>query len=240
MTAIKTRPVHGYSKFLSTGSARGSRVVTNKEMCTLIDSTPEWIEQRTGITERRWATNSETVASMGTTAARTALERSGLEASQIDAIIVATVSHHRPSPSLAAYIARELGLGDAAAFDLNGACAGFCYSTALADSMIRTGSANYVLVIGVEKLSEMTNLDDRSTAFLFSDGAGAAIIGASDEPGIGPVVWGSRSDQLKTIELEDWPTASADPNKIHPLIRMEGRAVFKLSLIHISEPTRPY
>ena len=99
--------------------------------------------------------------------------------------------------------------------------------------MIRTGSANYVLVIGVEKLSEMTNLDDRSTAFLFSDGAGAAIIGASDEPGIGPVVWGSRSDQLKTIELEDWPTASADPNKIHPLIRMEGRAVFKLSLIHI-------
>ncbi|BDE67313.1 hypothetical protein TPCU411_09180 [Cutibacterium acnes] len=99
MTAIKTRPVHGYSKFLSTGSARGSRVVTNKEMCTLIDSTPEWIEQRTGITERRWATNSETVASMGTTAARTALERSGLEASQIDAIIVATVSHHRPSPA---------------------------------------------------------------------------------------------------------------------------------------------
>ncbi|MGC3005409.1 3-oxoacyl-ACP synthase, partial [Streptomyces sp. G35A] len=81
MTAIKTRPVHGYSKFLSTGSARGSRVVTNKEMCTLIDSTPEWIKQRTGITERRWATNSETVASMGTTAARTALERSGLEAS---------------------------------------------------------------------------------------------------------------------------------------------------------------
>ena len=78
MTAIKTRPVHGYSKFLSTGSARGSRVVTNEEMCTLIDSTPEWIEQRTGITERRWATSSETVASMGTTAARTALERSGL------------------------------------------------------------------------------------------------------------------------------------------------------------------
>ena len=235
MTAIKTRPVHGYSKFLSTGSARGSRVVTNKEMCTLIDSTPEWIEQRTGITERRWATNSETVASMGTTAARTALERSGLEASQIDAIIVATVSHHRPSPSLAAYIARELGLGDAAAFDLNGACAGFCYSTALADSMIRTGSANYVLVIGVEKLSEMTNLDDRSTAFLFSDGAGAAIIGASDEPGIGPVVWGSRSDQLKTIELEDWPTASADPNKIHPLIRMEGRAVFKWAMTDVAK-----
>ena len=104
MTAIRTRPVHGYSKFLSTGSARGSRVVTNEEMCTLIDSTPEWIEQRTGITERRWATDSETVVSMGATAARTALERSGLETSQIDAIIVATVSHHRPSPSLATYM----------------------------------------------------------------------------------------------------------------------------------------
>ena len=100
MTAIRTRPVHGYSKFLSTGSARGSRVVTNEEMCTLIDSTPEWIEQRTGITERRWATDSETVVSMGATAARTALERSGLETSQIDAIIVATVSHHRPIPQL--------------------------------------------------------------------------------------------------------------------------------------------
>ena len=106
MTAIKTRPIDRYSQFLSTGSVRGSRVVTNEEMCTMIDSTPEWIEQRTGITERRWGTESETVLSMGTEAARTALERSGLETSQIDAIIVATVSHHCPSPSLATYIAR--------------------------------------------------------------------------------------------------------------------------------------
>ena len=235
MTAIKPRPADKYSTFLSTGSVRGSRVVTNEEMCTMIASTPEWIEQRTGITERRWGTESETVLSMGAGAARTALERSGLETSQIDAIIVATVSHHRPSPSLATYIARELGLGNAAAFDLNGACAGFCYSTALADSMIRTGSSNNVLVVGVEKLSEMTNLDDRSTAFLFSDGAGAAIIGASDEPGIGPVIWGSRSDQLKTIEIEDWASASADPKKVHPLIHMEGRAVFKWAMTDVAK-----
>ncbi|MDO4411796.1 beta-ketoacyl-ACP synthase III [Cutibacterium sp.] len=235
MTAITARPIDRYSKFLSVGSARGSRVVTNEEMCTMIDSTPEWIEQRTGITERRWGTDSETVLSMGTEAARTALERAGLNTSQIDAIIVATVSHHHPSPSLATYIARELGLGNAAAFDLNGACAGFCYSVAVADSMIRTGSASYVLVIGVEKLSEMTNLDDRSTAFLFSDGAGAAVIGPSDEPGIGPVVWGSRSDKLNTIEIEDWSVASADRKKTHPLIHMEGRAVFKWAMTDVAK-----
>lgn len=231
---IRTRPLRPGSRLMSTGSTRGSRVVTNEEMCTMIDSTPEWIEQRTGITERRWATESETVITMGTEAGRIALERSGLRPDQIDAIIVATVSHHRPSPSLATYVGHELGLGDAAAFDLNGACAGFCYSTALADSFIRTGSAEHVLVIGVEKLSEMTNLADRSTAFLFSDGAGAAVIGPSDEPGIGPVVWGSRTDQVTTIEIEDWRTASARPETLHPLIQMQGQAVFKWAMTEVA------
>lgn len=227
-----------FSRILATGSVRGSRVVSNEEMCTMIDSTPEWIEQRTGITERRWGTAEETPRTMATDAARIALDRAGATPEEVDGIIVATVSHHRPSPSLATYVAHDLGMGDAAAFDVNAACAGFCYATSLADSMVRTGTAEHVLVVGVEKLSEMTNLEDRSTAFLFSDGAGAALVGPSPTPGIGPVVWGSRSDQVEIIEVEDWTDVAAHPDVDHPLIGMQGRTVFKWAMSEVAGKAR--
>lgn len=218
------------SRILATGHVRGSRVVTNEEMCTMIDSTPEWIEQRTGIKERRWATAEQTPRSMAVEAARKALAKIGMDPAEIGAVVCATVSHHRPSPSLATYVAHDLGANSAVAFDLNAACAGFCHSMSVADSMIRSGSVPNVLVIGVEKLSEMTNIADRGTAFLFSDGAAAAVVGPSQTVGVGPAVWGSASDQVETIEIEDWTEVASHPEVGHPLIAMNGRAVFKWAM----------
>ncbi len=222
------------SRILASGHVRGSRVVSNEEMCTMIDSTPEWIEQRTGITERRWARAEETPRSMAVEAARKALAKIGMTPAEVDAVVCATVSHHRPSPSLATDVAHDLGADPAVAFDVNAACAGFCYSISLADSMIRSGTAGTVLVIGVEKLSEMTNLADRGTAFLFSDGAGAVVLGPSQTVGVGPAVWGTASDKVETIEIEDWTEVASHPQTGHPLIAMDGRAVFKWAMTSVA------
>lgn len=213
-----------FARILSVGGARGSRVVTNEEMCTMIDSTPEWIQQRTGITERRWAAEGEDAESLGLAAAAKAIERAGLQPSDIDAIIVATVSHFMQTPSLATIMAAKLGMEAPAAFDISAACAGFCHGVGIAESLVRSGSARHVVVLGVEVLSRYTNLEDRTTAFLFSDGAGAVVIGPSDEPAIGPTVWGSKPDAHEVIEIDDWRTIEADGQ---PYIHMDGREVFK-------------
>ena len=225
-----------YARILGTGSYRGSRVVTNEEMCTMIDSTPEWIEQRTGIKERRWATEDETPLSMSAQACRNAMEMAGVRPEQIGAIILSTVSHHHPSPSLADYLARELGCPNPAAFDISAACAGFCYGVGLADSLIRAGQAGndgLVLVVGVERLSDMININDRGTAFIFGDGAGAAVIGPSQTPGISPTVWGSKPENVETIEIENW-LAGAGHDTGYPFITMDGRTVFKWALAEVS------
>jgi 3-oxoacyl-[acyl-carrier-protein] synthase-3 len=193
-----------HTRLLSVAGYRGSRVVDNEEMCTMIDSSDEWIRQRTGIAERRWSTDEETPLYMAVQAGRQAIERAGLTAADIDGVLVATVSHHMPSPSLAVSVCRELGIGDAAAMDVSAACAGFCYLIETASALVRAGSAHNVLIIGVEKLSSMINIEDRSTAFLFADGAGAAVVGAADTPGIGPAVWGSDGEQADVIEIQDW------------------------------------
>jgi len=224
-----------YARILSVGGYRGSRVVDNEEMCTIIDSTPEWIEQRTGIQERRWATEEETPLFMAVAAARKAIDRAGLDPSQIDGIICSTVSHFQQSPSLSVYVANELGLSAGpAAFDISAACAGYCYGIGIAESLVRSGAATNVLVIGVETLSRMVNMEDRSTAFLFSDGAGATIIGPSDEPALGPIIWGSDGSQALTIQIQDWSDVT-DPEQRMPLISMDGRTVFRWATTYITE-----
>ncbi|GAA4905455.1 ketoacyl-ACP synthase III [Tessaracoccus lubricantis] len=223
--ALKTATGAQFARIMSVGGARGSRVVTNEEMCTMIDSTPEWIQQRTGMTERRWAAEGEDAESLGLEAAKKAIERSGLQPADIDAVIVSTVSHFMQTPSLATILAAKLGLEAPAAFDLSAACAGFCYGVGVAEGMVRAGSARHVLVLGVEVLSRYTDIEDRSTAFLFSDGAGAVIIGPSDEPAIGPTVWGSKPDAHEVIEIDDWRTL--EPGSRGPFIHMDGREVFK-------------
>ena len=217
------------SAILGVGGYRPRRVVDNAEICTLIDSSDEWIRTRSGIVERRWASPDETIQVMSVAAARKALERAGVEAGQIDTVIVATVTHLHQTPAVATTIASELGAKGAAAFDISAACAGFCYATAMADSFIRSGASRYVLIIGVERLSDLTDKHDRSTAFIFADGAGAAVIGPSETPGIGPVVWGSDGDQAGLIrQTEPWDTAVQREDQAHwPTLKMEGNPVFK-------------
>ena len=169
----------------------------------------------------------ETVQMMSVSAARMAIERAGLDPAQIDTVIVATVSHLYQTPSAAATIAAELGT-NGAAFDISAACAGFCYGLTLADSLVRTGASTYALVIGVERLSDITSHEDRSSAFIFADGAGAAVVGPSDLPAIGPVVWGSDGEQSGLItQTEPWDRAMQAEPPQWPVLTMDGNPVFK-------------
>jgi 3-oxoacyl-[acyl-carrier-protein] synthase-3 len=221
---------HGaqHAAILGIGAYRPSRIIPNAEVIEAIDSSDEWIQQRSGIKQRRWATPEETVQVMSVAAARTALERSGVDAHQIDCVIVATVTHMFQTPAIATAIAHELGTDQAAAFDISAACAGFCHGVALAADLVRAGSAGHVLVIGVERLSDITDIEDRGTAFIFADGAGAAVVGPSDTPGIGPVVWGSDGEQFDLIrQKEDWRDVVAAERPAMPHLVMQGNAVFR-------------
>ncbi len=225
-----------YARLLSVASYVPSRVVDNAEMCTFIDSSDEWIQQRTGIAERRWVGEGETVETMALAAARTAVERAGIDPADIGAVIVSTVTYFHQTPSLAAKLAYELGT-NGAAFDISAACAGFCYGLAQAESLVRSGAAKYAVVIGVEELSRFTDIHDRSTAFLFADGAGAAVVGPSETNGIGPVVWGSDGSQADAInQTSEWSEAMQGGTQ--PYIAMDGRAVFKWASGFIADATK--
>jgi len=216
------------SKLLGIGTYRPSRVVPNSELVEAIDSSDEWIQQRSGIKERRFAGPDESIQMMSVAASRQAMEQAGIEAAQIDCVIVATVSHMLQTPAIATAIAHELGTDKAPAFDISAACAGFCHGLALGSDMVRGGSAKHVLVIGVERLTDITSLNDRGTAFIFADGAGAAVIGPSDEVGIGPVVWGSDGEQFDLIrQTEDWRDVMTQDQPAMPHLVMQGSAVFR-------------
>ncbi|MFE4514302.1 beta-ketoacyl-ACP synthase III [Kitasatospora sp. NPDC056783] len=238
MTKPQIRPVTGarYSRIHGVGGYRPVRVVPNSEVLEWIDSSDEWIRTRSGIAERRWAGPDESVTEMSLHAAGKAIAQAGITPEQIGSVIVSTVSHFKQTPAVATEIAQRLGCGTAPAFDISAACAGFGYGLGLADGMIRGGNAEYVLVIGVERLSDLTDRSDRSTAFIFGDGAGAAIVGPSDTPGIGKLVWGSDGSKADLItQTEAWDTAFAKPDAVNgvgeelkwPALRMEGQPVFR-------------
>ncbi|MBV2153856.1 beta-ketoacyl-ACP synthase III [Kitasatospora sp. SUK 42] len=238
MTKPQIRPSTGpqFSRIHGVGGYRPVRVIPNSEVLEWIDSSDEWIRTRSGITERRWAGPEESVSEMSVQAAGKAIAQAGISPDQIGGVIVSTVSHFKQTPAIATEIAERLGCGTAPAFDISAACAGFGYGLGLADGMIRGGNAEYVLVIGVERLSDLTDRSDRSTAFIFGDGAGAAIVGPSDIPGIGKLVWGSDGSQADLItQTEAWDTAFAKPDAINgageeakwPALRMDGQPVFR-------------
>jgi 3-oxoacyl-[acyl-carrier-protein] synthase-3 len=228
MTAIQSPAGAAHARILGVGGYRPSRLITNEEICRTIDSTDEWIRTRTGIEERRWATAEETVGVMALAASGKALAASGIEAERIGCVVISTVTHLVQTPSLAAEVANQLGAVRAAAFDISAACAGFCHGLALAQDMVRGGSAEYVLVVGVERLSDMTDVKDRSTAFIFGDGAGAAVVGPSQTPGIGPVVWGADGSQLDAIgQTFPWDALRERPGLGFPALRMSGQQVFR-------------
>src|SRR5680860_399971 len=228
MTSLATATGSSHTAILGIGSYRPSRVVPNSELVDAIDSSDEWIQQRSGIKERRFAGPEETVQMMSVAAARKAMDRAGIEAAQLDCVVVATVSHMLQTPAIATAIGYELGTDKAPAFDISAACAGFCHGLALGSDMIRGGSAKHVLVIGVERLTDITSLNDRGTAFIFADGAGAAVLGPSEEAGIGPVVWGSDGEQFDMIrQKEDWRDVLEQERPVMPHLIMAGSAVFR-------------
>jgi 3-oxoacyl-[acyl-carrier-protein] synthase III len=225
-----------HSRILGVGAYRPRRVVPNSEIVEAIDSSDEWIQQRSGIRERRFASPEETVQMMSVAASQQALERSGIAAAQVDMVIVATVSHLMQTPAIAPAIASELGTERAPAFDISAACAGFCHGVALASDLVRGGSAKHVLVIGVERLSDITDPTDRGSAFIFADGAGAVVVGPSDEPGIGPVVWGSDGEQFDLIRSRaDWRDVLASENQRMPHLVMQGNAVFRWAAFEMAK-----
>jgi 3-oxoacyl-(acyl-carrier-protein) synthase III len=236
MTKLSATPGSSHATILGIGSYRASRVIPNAEIIEAIDSSDEWIQQRSGIKTRRFASDDESVTMMSVAASRKAIEQAGIDPAQIDGVIVATVSHLLQTPAAATLVAFELGLERPAAFDISAACAGFCHGIGLAADMVRGGSAKYVLVVGVERLSDITDPTDRSTAFIFADGAGAAVVGPSEEPGIAPVVWGSDGEQFDLIrQREDWRDvlASDDPRMPHML--MQGNAVFRWAAFEMAK-----
>jgi 3-oxoacyl-[acyl-carrier-protein] synthase-3 len=232
----------GQATLLGLGVYRPRRVVPNSEIVDAIDSSDEWIQQRSGIKTRRHAGEGETVQMMAVSAARDAIAAAGLEPRQVDAVIVATVSHLMQTPAVATAVAHELGLERPPAFDVSAACAGFCYGLGLARDMVRGGSARHVLVIGVERLSDITDPTDRGTAFIFADGAGAVVVGPATDPedtGVGPIVWGSDGEQFDLIrQREDWRDVLASDHPSMPHLTMQGNAVFRWAAYEMAKVAR--
>lgn len=234
--AILTPSGAKYARILAVGGYRPARIVSNDEICLRIDSTDQWIRERSGIIERRWAAEDESIVDMAVAAASKALATSGISADQIGVVMLATVTHPLQTPSASVEVAAQLGATAAAALDLSAACAGFCYGVALASDMVRGGSAKYVLVVGVEKLSEWIDHDDRGTAFLFADGAGAVVIGPSDEPAIGPVVWGADGTMSGAINMtQTLIQYRKNPGSQFPTLTMEGQTVFRWAVGEMSK-----
>ncbi len=231
MKQISARP-RRYSEVIGLGVHRPTRVVPNAEIVDAIDSSDEWIRERTGIVQRLWAPDDVTIIDMAVDAAEQAMRYAGIEASQLGTIIVSTISHPYQTPSAAVLVADRLGAKDAGAFDISAACAGFPYAVGLADGIISAGESDYVLVIGVEKLSEWTSPTDRGTAFIFADGAGAFLLGPSAAPGVGPTIWGAEGAEFEAIVVEpSWTDlrrqVAATGEFTWPTLHMQGQKVFR-------------
>ncbi|MEU8981154.1 ketoacyl-ACP synthase III [Streptomyces sp. NPDC048309] len=256
MSKIKAPKGAPFARILGVGGYRPVRVVPNEVILETIDSSDEWIRSRSGIETRHWANDEETVAAMSIEASGKAIANAGIDADQIGAVVVSTVSHFSQTPAVATEIADKLGTNKAAAFDISAGCAGFGYGLTLAKGMVVEGSAEYVLVIGVERLSDLTDLEDRATAFLFGDGAGAVVVGPSKEPHIGPTVWGSEGDKAGTIKQTvpwdrflpqfrssgDTPTGDVSELPLDskgeikfPAITQEGQAVFRWAVFEMAK-----
>ncbi len=217
-----------YTRIYSVGAARGDLTVTNDDIAGPIDSSDEWIRQRTGVITRTRASKDINAVDLAETAALEAIAKAGIEPSQIGAVIVSTISNTVQTPSLASLLTERIGATPAPAYDVSAACAGYTYGSAQADAFVRAGLAEYVLVVGAEKLSDVANPTDRTISFLLGDGAGAAIVGPSDTPGIAATVWGSDGSKWDAVGM-DRPLKEAfdNPEGGFPTLRQEGQTVFR-------------
>ncbi|MEW2187187.1 beta-ketoacyl-ACP synthase III [Streptomyces cellulosae] len=225
-------PAHGHSRILGIGGYRPRRVVTNAEVCERIDSTEEWIETRSGIRSRRFAGADETLTFMAQAAAGKTLAHAGVPATDIDLVLLASMSNLSQTPPRAVRVAHEIGAHRAAGVDLSAACAGFCHALAMASDAVSAGSARHVLVIGAERMTDIVAPDDRTTSFLFADGAGAVVVGPSATPGIGPVVRRADGAYEQALHMTaGWDDFARDPDTAgRPRMRMDGRRVFRWAM----------
>ncbi|TQM29954.1 beta-ketoacyl-ACP synthase 3 [Nocardia bhagyanarayanae] len=228
---------------LGIGAYRPQRIVSNDEVCEVLDSTDQWIYERTGIRNRRWISGDETLRSIAAAAGERALVNTGIDRSKIGALILCTSSWLKLTPHGAPTVAADLGINGIPAFDLTSGCGGFGYGLGVAADLIRAGSADYVLVIGAETMTVGLDPTDRGTAMIFGDGAGAVVVGPSEENGISPTVWGSDGENAEAIAqdvdfLEFMNKAQAlqgtDP-EVEPIgrmsLRMEGPRVFRWAAV---------
>ncbi len=223
-----------YSRILATGSALPAHCVSNdelaKKMAQLgVETNDEWIRTRTGIEQRYFVSENQTTSSLGAEAAKQALQKAGVKPEEIDMIIVGTTSPDAVFPSTACKIQAALGCSNAGGFDLQAVCSGFAYGLAIADSMIKAQDMKKILVVGTETLSRILDWKDRTTCVLFGDGAGAAVVGASEEPGLIDCELKSDGERgAKVLSV----TAHLDSGKIVgcPYVFMDGRAVFRIAV----------
>lgn len=222
-----------HTKILGTGSYLPAQVRSNLDLEKMVETSDQWIVERTGISERRIAANDESVSTMGYQAALKALEMAGIDASELDMIVCGTTSASNAFPAAACEIQALLGVHTIPAFDIAAACSGFVYALSVADQFVKTGAAKKVLVIGADVLSRLCEPDDRSTIILFGDGAGAAVIGTSDRPGILSThiyADGRQGDLLKC----SFPPRAGETSEAVGYMTMKGNDVFKVAVTQLS------
>ena len=211
------------ARILALGHYQPAKLLTNDDLSKMVDTNDEWIQSRVGIRTRHIAEDDESVAEMAAKAAAKALANSGLVSTEIDLVVVATCTAFDRSPNTAAGVAAQLGMTSPATLDVNTACSGFPHALAVANLAISGGSATKALVVGVEKLTDFTDWTDRTTCVLVGDGAGAAVIVASETPGISPVVWGSAPELGKAVLIEGRQGT----------FKQEGQSVYRWATTHI-------
>jgi len=216
-----------FSRIYSLGASRGNLSVTNDDIAGPIDSSDEWIRQRTGIITRKRADKEQSLMDMAVEASKEAISKAGIDPSEIDAVILATITFPYSTPSGASLLSELVGARGAAAYDISAACAGYCYGIAQADALVRSGTAKYVLVVGGEKLSDFIDPTDRSISFLLGDGAGAAIVGPSDHAGISKSVWGTDGSNWDKVGMTGSLIDFRDGRASWPTLVQEGQSVFR-------------
>ena len=224
------------SRIAGTGSYLPPRVVTNEELSKKLDTSDAWIQERTGIRQRHVADQSQAASDLALAASRRALDAAGLKAADIDLIIVATSTPDFIFPSTACLLQAKLGVKGCAAFDLQAVCSGFVYALATADNFIRAGTHKRALVVGAEVFSRILDWNDRATAVLFGDGAGAVILAASEQPGIHASVLHADGSQVGILSVPGNVCGGRIVGS--PFLQMQGKEVFKLAVRVLDESAR--
>lgn len=219
------------AKVTGIGTYRPKLIVKNNDIAAKINSSDEWIRERSGILERRYANANETVVSMAVQACNVAIKNSGITPSEIDLVILATATNPAQLPNLAMEIAHEIKAFNAGAFDIGAACSGFTYAISMANSSVVSGDSKNVIVVGSERMTDFVSEFDRGTAFLFADGAGAFVISQSKEFQISNSVWGADGSLKDWICMtKNWPEFYENPNDGFPALKMEGQKVFRWAI----------